>query len=87
MNLHALMNIRADTMKRFRLGTLLLLIAVAALCLVLPELARGMSRPNVEPEFRYAEFQRVLMVVVFVSLCLVARRARGGPCRGGRAPG
>ena len=74
-------------MRRFRLGTLLLLIAFAALCFVMPELGRGMSRLNVEPEFRYAELQRLLMVLVGVTLFLAARRARGESRRDGAGLG
>ena len=69
-------------MKRFRLGTLMLLIAILALCFALPKQVREMSRSNVEPEFRFAELQRVSMIVIVASCFALAKRAREESRRG-----
>ncbi len=69
-------------MKRFRLGTLMMLIAIAALCFTLPRHAREMSRRDVEPEFRLAELQRVSMIVIAASCFALAKRAREESRRG-----
>ena len=63
-------------MKRFRLGTLMLLIAIAALCFALPKHARERLRRDVEPEFRLAELHRVSMIVIAASCFVLAKRAR-----------
>jgi hypothetical protein len=69
-------------MKRFRLRTLMWLIAIAALGFDLPRQAREVSRRGVEPEFRFAELQRVFMIVVAVTCFALARRAREESQRG-----
>lgn len=63
-------------MKRFRLGTLMLLITITALCLALAKQVWEVSRSNVDFDFRFAELHRIFILLIFVVGFALAKRAR-----------
>ena len=64
---------RGVLMKRFRLGTLMFVIAIATLGFALSQQAKEMSRPGIGLEFRIAEYQRLLMILI-ATLCFASAK-------------
>jgi hypothetical protein len=69
-------------MKRFRLGTLMGLMAIAALCCALPGRVMEALQGSAEMEYRFVELQRMFMMVIAALAFSVAKWAREMP-RGG----